>query len=372
MSSSPRDRHDSLFGAEFKATPCHQRQVAPVEVHFCFITSHVMVLKPPGGGSSNIFGAPDVPEATPRRRNQSHLQSSVLPGCDMGTPARAKPGNNSYERLFGEPEPRQPSATKNRLKSNIPIGVDKLNDKLVNGSAHNGYDTHKGWWSTRDLEMQLFLASSMPKCHLTLQHSATLFALDGVNYRVCGCARKSACMRERAQGMPLALCCPMTSMHCTGTGIVYMAIQRIVHSRQFSNWSHYGIENSKASVAQVWLYARRDIAVVEQLVVAACEGLLVAAYLPRNPVTGLGMMDRDSQVRRSARRRDGNPVTGEGYVATNAEKATVSAGDGPTTPAVNGTSAPAPAPAPASAPAPAPQQSNAARRVPPGGFSSGL
>ncbi|XP_063241215.1 microtubule-associated protein Jupiter isoform X2 [Bacillus rossius redtenbacheri] len=218
--NSPSDNHDRLFGAEFKATPCHQR-----------------VLKPPGGGSSNIFGAPDVPESSLRRRNQSHLQSSVLAGADMGTPARAKPGNNSYERLFGEPEPRQPSAIKNRLKSNVPIG-DQVNGKLVNGSAHNGY-TQK-------------------------------------------------------------------------------------------------------------------------------------AYLPRNPVTGLGMTDRDSQVRRSARRRDGNPVTGEGYIA-NGEKAAAPAVDGAAAaaPAVNGTTAPAPAQDPAPAPAPT-QSAGAPRRVPPGGFSSGL
>ncbi|XP_063241217.1 microtubule-associated protein Jupiter isoform X4 [Bacillus rossius redtenbacheri] len=191
--NSPSDNHDRLFGAEFKATPCHQR-----------------VLKPPGGGSSNIFGAPDVPESSLRRRNQSHLQSSVLAGADMGTPARAKPGNNSYERLFGEPEPRQPSAIKNRLKSNVPIG-DQVNGKLVNGSAHNGYT-----------------------------------------------------------------------------------------------------------------------------------------------------------------QKDGNPVTGEGYIA-NGEKAAAPAVDGAAAaaPAVNGTTAPAPAQDPAPAPAPT-QSAGAPRRVPPGGFSSGL
>nr|CAD7595045.1 unnamed protein product [Timema genevievae] len=98
------------------------------------------------------------------------------------------------------------------------------------------------------------------------------------------------------------------------------------------------------------------------------------AHMARNPVTGAGMVDRDSLLRRSAKKRgnatrlvckDGNPVTGEGYVATNGEKAP--AEPAVNNPVVNGTTASKPASAQPQAPV---QQQRA--RVPPGGFSSGL
>lgn len=72
------------------------------------------VLKPPGGGSSDIFGA--VPEETmsPRRvktHNKSQLGSALF-GNANGTdnphtilsPRSNKPGNDSYNRLFGPPD----------------------------------------------------------------------------------------------------------------------------------------------------------------------------------------------------------------------------------------------------------------------------
>nr|CAD7259276.1 unnamed protein product [Timema shepardi] len=90
------------------------------------------------------------------------------------------------------------------------------------------------------------------------------------------------------------------------------------------------------------------------------------AQMARNPVTGAGMVDRDSLLRRSAKKRDGNPVTGEGYVATNGEKAP--AEPAVNNPVVNGTTASKPA----SAQPQAPVQQQQRARVPPGGFSSGL
>nr|CAD7442515.1 unnamed protein product [Timema bartmani] len=108
---------------------------------------------------------------------------------------------------------------------------------------------------------------------------------------------------------------------------------------------------------------------------AWCWGVLFTAHMARNPVTGAGMVDRDSLLRRSAKKRgnatrlvskDGNPVTGEGYVATNGEKAP--AEPAVNNPVVNGTTASKPA----SAQPQAPVQQQQRARVPPGGFSSGL
>ncbi|TGZ37709.1 Uncharacterized protein DBV15_02972 [Temnothorax longispinosus] len=91
------------------------------------------VLKPPGGGSSDIFGA--APEETSPRRIKSHNQSqlgSALFGDINGTdrtdnanaavsPRSNKPGNDSYKRLFGPPDaPPTPNA-RNHMRSNIPL-----------------------------------------------------------------------------------------------------------------------------------------------------------------------------------------------------------------------------------------------------------
>jgi len=89
------------------------------------------VLKPPGGGSSDIFGT--APEETSPRRIKAHNQSqlgSALFGDANGTdsaniavsPRSNKPGNDSYNRLFGPPDapPTTPNA-RNHMRSNIPL-----------------------------------------------------------------------------------------------------------------------------------------------------------------------------------------------------------------------------------------------------------
>lgn len=91
------------------------------------------VLKPPGGGSSDIFGA--APEETSPRRIKAHNQSqlgSALFGSDANgtdgasavvSPRSNKPGNDSYKRLFGPPDappPTTPNA-RNHMRSNIPL-----------------------------------------------------------------------------------------------------------------------------------------------------------------------------------------------------------------------------------------------------------
>ncbi|XP_066999075.1 microtubule-associated protein Jupiter isoform X2 [Anabrus simplex] len=103
------DSHD-LWGAEFKGSPCHNR-----------------VLKPPGGGTSDIFGAPEPVQNSPRRVQRSQMQSSLFgpPQDATDTPVRSKPGNDSYNRLFGPVDPRPPSASKNHQKSNIMLNNEE-------------------------------------------------------------------------------------------------------------------------------------------------------------------------------------------------------------------------------------------------------
>ncbi|XP_020293039.1 microtubule-associated protein Jupiter isoform X2 [Pseudomyrmex gracilis] len=103
------------------------------------------VLKPPGGGSSDIFGA--APEETSPRRVKTHNQSQLgsalfgdANGTDTATTAvspRNKPGNDSYKRLFGPPD--APSTTpnaRNHMRSNIPLcGGSSPVSSLSSGAA---------------------------------------------------------------------------------------------------------------------------------------------------------------------------------------------------------------------------------------------
>lgn len=102
------------------------------------------MLKPPGGGSSDIFGA--APEETSPRRIKAHNQSqlgSALFGDINGTdnantavsPRSNKPGNDSYKRLFGPPDvPLTPNA-RNHMRSNIPLSGGSSISSLSSGSA---------------------------------------------------------------------------------------------------------------------------------------------------------------------------------------------------------------------------------------------
>ncbi|KAL0119444.1 hypothetical protein PUN28_007733 [Cardiocondyla obscurior] len=103
------------------------------------------VLKPPGGGSSDIFGA--APEETSPRRIKAHNQSqlgSALFGDTNGTdnasialsPRSNKPGNDSYKRLFGPPDaPPTPNA-RNYMRSNIPLsGGSSISSRSSTGTA---------------------------------------------------------------------------------------------------------------------------------------------------------------------------------------------------------------------------------------------
>ena len=90
------------------------------------------VLKPPGGGSSDIFGS--GPEETSPRRIKSHNQSQLGSGFfgetasngssnnGAETPRVAnKPGNDSYKRLFGPPDAPPTPHSKNHMRSNIAL-----------------------------------------------------------------------------------------------------------------------------------------------------------------------------------------------------------------------------------------------------------
>lgn len=159
------------------------------------------MLKPPGGGSSDIFGA--APEETSPRRIKAHNQSqlgSALFGDINGvdgpanvavSPRSNKPGNDSYKRLFGPPDapPTTPNA-RNHMRSNIPLSggssISSLSSAtatspakstassnsmsgIANGYASNGSNfsndtTGKGLWRTRKHLAKVCPLISTPGC----------------------------------------------------------------------------------------------------------------------------------------------------------------------------------------------------------------
>jgi len=111
------------------------------------------VLKPPGGGSSDIFAGSDA--ASTPRSIKNHMKSNIFAApspIKNSTGDARRPQFDSHNRLFGDAE-RPYTPAKNRLKSNIPIGGDEsdLSLKHSNGNGHtnssrehiNGFETGK-------------------------------------------------------------------------------------------------------------------------------------------------------------------------------------------------------------------------------------
>uniref|UniRef100_A0A182J5S0 Microtubule-associated protein Jupiter n=1 Tax=Anopheles atroparvus TaxID=41427 RepID=A0A182J5S0_ANOAO len=86
------------------------------------------VLKPPGGGSSDLFGAEHLAPSTPRTMSKNRMQSNIFAAPadahkngGSETPRRGTQGQDSHNRLFGELN-RPFTPAKNHMKSNLPIG----------------------------------------------------------------------------------------------------------------------------------------------------------------------------------------------------------------------------------------------------------
>ncbi|XP_014608264.1 PREDICTED: microtubule-associated protein Jupiter isoform X2 [Polistes canadensis] len=162
------------------------------------------VLKPPGGGSSDIFGSTQD-ETSPRRvknHNQSQLGSALFgdatdsssnsnltsnntttignmmdnngPETTTSTRSGIKPGNDSYNRLFGPPD--APPATlnaKNYMRSNIiPLnGGDDTTSPAKSTSSTNSSSSiiHNGFTNTNNSNVNDITggASCMPRNPVT-------------------------------------------------------------------------------------------------------------------------------------------------------------------------------------------------------------
>ncbi|KAL5011764.1 hypothetical protein ScPMuIL_010315 [Solemya velum] len=94
------------------------------------------VLAPPGGGSSNIFGAPDEPVKPRPAKHQSG--SNIFAAAETKSPAKevVQKKDDSKNKLFGPPSPPTPNSQKHRDESHNklfgepePILVNKENHK---------------------------------------------------------------------------------------------------------------------------------------------------------------------------------------------------------------------------------------------------
>ncbi|XP_021705619.1 microtubule-associated protein Jupiter isoform X1 [Aedes aegypti] len=225
------------------------------------------VLKPPGGGSSDLFGADNQPQ-TPRSMNKNRMQSNIFAAPEgqkagnvfrqgvhryyfLGeTPRRAASGQDSYNRLFGEAD-RPYTPAKNHMKSNLPIGNDATDSGKTNGHS-NGK------------------------------------AANGHHQNGNGIA-------------------PTTNGHSNGSS----------HTNGHSNGTSTSSAPSQNGSTHIFL---RRLTSPKSSSSSTVSSPRSPRFAQRNPVTGNGVEDYADKPRKPSSRRggnwsseNGNPVTGEGY-----------------------------------------------------------
>uniref|UniRef100_A0AAG5CUP3 Microtubule-associated protein Jupiter n=1 Tax=Anopheles atroparvus TaxID=41427 RepID=A0AAG5CUP3_ANOAO len=219
------------------------------------------VLKPPGGGSSDLFGAEHLAPSTPRTMSKNRMQSNIfaapadahknvfrqgvhrfyfLGGSE--TPRRGTQGQDSHNRLFGELN-RPFTPAKNHMKSNLPIG---------NGQDHP----------------------------------------DGSKAHTNGKANGASAAHQNGNG----------TANGHGNG----------HSNGHSNGNGH-ISSASSDNGSSHMFLRR---------LTSPRSPRSPRFAQRNPVTGNGIEDYGDKPRKPSSRRggvggDGNPVTGEGYSKSN-------------------------------------------------------
>ncbi|XP_075145432.1 microtubule-associated protein Jupiter isoform X2 [Haematobia irritans] len=325
------------------------------------------VLRPPGGGTSDIFGG-DMPQ-TPRSI-KNHMQSNIF-SCDKkdgvknnvrqgahrfyfigDQPRRAQKNVDSYQRLFGEPE-RAATPAKNHMKSNIPFGTN--NDNMIsngNGNGHH-YNGKSGSASsasssvsssTENLKMNGYSKTvyhrKMSKLENDSNCSSTM-ASTGLNNE--NMADSITDFKYDAKSDKAS---PQTSDNLNMQNLPEINIGDVAN--QTSNTSEC---NTDIPISLTEKFSPPSVASDEAS--SECfdigNAARTAAASARNPLTGVGL-GADGvggwKPIKPKTRRDGNPVTGEGYNKSN---------DFNHTPSLNGAN-----------------QVINKNRIPPGGFSSGL
>ncbi|XP_055602072.1 microtubule-associated protein Jupiter isoform X3 [Uranotaenia lowii] len=288
------------------------------------------VLKPPGGGSSDIFGAD---QQTPRSMNKNRMQSNIFAeGQKNGvfrqgahryyyfaeTPRRNGPGQDSHNRLFGELE-RPYTPAKNHMKSNLPIG--DTTDAAANGKA-NGHGK-----ATNGHHQNGNGTSSAPKTNGHHQNG------NGVSEKTNGHSHSNGHSNgHHSNGHSNG---SSASSAPSQNGSSHIFLRRLTSATSPKSSSMSSFQTSSSSASQTSAETPRS-----------------PRFAQRNPVTGNGVEDYADKPRKPSTRRggeNGNPVTGEGYKSGGAAEINT------TIPSLNGAGAVI-----------------NKNRIPPGGFSSGL
>ncbi|XP_063708623.1 microtubule-associated protein Jupiter isoform X2 [Culicoides brevitarsis] len=265
--------------------------------------SSCKVLKPPGGGSSDIFGGenPQSPKGV-KNRMQSNIFAAPAPANKnvyrnglhrfflIGDKSRRVQTVDSHNRLFGDVS-RPQTPAKNHMKSNIPIGngtngtngVDHVdtNGHAANGKTNgnsNGYSNGNGHVET---------------------NGKTYTNGNGVAH---------------------------TNGH-SETGISKIFLGRFSNNDAKTPDSAYGTKSSgsNANIHFTFSQHQDDTASTTNSTntTSACSSSVMTAsspksprYIQRNPVTGSGIDGEAFKPRKgSFRKANGyNPVTGEGYM----------------------------------------------------------
>ncbi|KAG4078298.1 hypothetical protein HA402_013008 [Bradysia odoriphaga] len=292
------------------------------------------VLKPPGGGSSDIFGHANGNTAATPRSNKGHMASNIFApplakSCN-GDNHRRNPNMDSHNRLFGEVE-RPYTPAKNHQKSSIPIGGADSVDSTprtngTNGTTKaNGTNGHTNGNGHSNGEAMVANGNSVKHEPITSPNNSYSSSIQEeiLSPRSPAATTPRRKLNAPLDNLPIQPIEIDTHVHFNGAN---GPLTNTTNSSSFSSStddSNYGFVKSPR-------------------------------LTPRNPVTGMGVQDSFHRGRRMDGRRDGNPVTGHGYITE--INTAVPALNGGSKPAVmNGTN-----------------QVINKNRIPPGGFSSGL
>ncbi|KAI9576274.1 hypothetical protein GQX74_015262 [Glossina fuscipes] len=296
------------------------------------------VLRPPGGGTSDIFGG-DMPQ-TPRAV-KNHMQSNIFSTekdhvkNSGDQPRRGQKNLDSYQRLFGEPE-RPVTPAKNHMKSNIPFGssTEAAQTLITNGNGHyNGKcgsvssASSSVSSSTENLKMNGHSKTEtdeMCPTPMSTPSSPRTEKSEASNIEI-NCEEKKAMDSLRSK----------ISENHADTGALNEGSQtRRETGSNPENPHSYSVAPDSQN---------------RQEPLEPCVDKPSKAPTPRNPITGLGLGNDGVgglKPKKPRSRRDGNPVTGEGYKPNDFNNHT---------PSMNGAN-----------------QIINKNRIPPGGYSSGL
>ncbi|XP_046804577.1 microtubule-associated protein Jupiter isoform X2 [Lucilia cuprina] len=317
------------------------------------------VLRPPGGGTSDIFGG-DLPQ-TPRSV-KNHMQSNIF-SCEKDSiknngdqPRRAQKNVDSYQRLFGEPE-RPVTPAKNHMKSNIPFGAknEAAQALIMNGNGNGHYNGKSGSVSsasssvsssTENLKMNGFSKTvylrkmsnpTTPRNDIDSQHHLEMDEnVKPINNK-CQEFRNDLDKIDKTNSLT-----PQDSSRSGGdNGAGDIKSCQTVKTSACNSHEPYSLTTNSSCNPQESLVQCLDVKKMSRASASA-------AAAARNPITGMGLNGDGVGGLKPLKpkcRKDGNPVTGEGYKSNDFNH----------TPSLNGAN-----------------QVINKNRIPPGGFSSGL